>query len=118
MTYSVFPLRFSNSLKTVYLQIEFTKSIYQTNERIYARTNSNPLKKKNKKTQKTKKTKEKNKNFRVVLHNSRRSSSSLVKKDKNKMHKMETALFISIRRLLRDKAPSTFVCVSERPWIS
>lgn len=49
MTYSVFPLRFSNSLKTVYLQIEFTKSIYQTNERIYARTNSNPLKKKNKK---------------------------------------------------------------------
>lgn len=115
MTYSVFPLRFSNSLKTVYLQIEFTKSIYQTNERIYARTNSNPLKKK-----KTKKnlTKEKNKNFRVVLHNSRRSSSSLVKKDKNKMHKMETALFISIRRLLRDKAPSTFVCVSERPWIS
>ena len=112
MTYSVFPLRFSNSLKTVYLQIEFTKSIYQTNERIYAGTNSNPLKKK-----KTKKnlTKEKNKNFRVVLHNSRRSSSSLVKKDKNKMHKMETALFISIRRLLRDKAPSTFVCVSERP---
>lgn len=115
MTYSVFPLRFSNSLKTVYLQIEFTKSIYQTNERIYARTNSNPLKKKK---QKKNSTKEKNKNFRVVLHNSRRSSSSLVKKDKNKMHKMETALFISIRRLLRDKAPSTFVCVSERPWIS
>lgn len=48
MTYSVFPLRFSNSLKAVYLQIEFTKSIYQTNERtsIYARTNSNPFKKK------------------------------------------------------------------------
>lgn len=45
MTYSVFPLQFSNSLGTIYLQIEFNKSIYQTNEHtsIYARTNSIPV---------------------------------------------------------------------------
>lgn len=45
MTYSVFSLRFSNSSETVYLQIEFNKSIYQTNEHtsIYARTNSIPV---------------------------------------------------------------------------
>lgn len=104
MTYSGFPLRFSNSLETVYLQIEFNKFIYQTNEHtsIYARTNSIPVLKKKKNFNEGK-----NKNFPVVLHNSRGSSSSLVKKDKNKMHKMETALFISIRRLLGDKAPST-----------
>lgn len=50
MTYSGFPLRFSNSLETVYLQIEFNKFIYQTNEHtsIYARTNSIPVLKKKK----------------------------------------------------------------------